>query len=57
MKLFGQSQQQGLSIVPLNYTSKTAERSLKSGCVKVKSFTTNAQFRRKRTPTARLKEL
>lgn len=56
MKLFGESQQQGLSIIPLELYIKRAEQSSKSGFARAKSSMTSALLRQKRLQTDRLSE-
>lgn len=54
MKLFGESQQQGLSIIPLELYIKKAEQSFRLVCVKAKSFMTSVLLPPKNLPTERL---
>ncbi len=54
MKLFGASQQQGLSIIPLRLYIFKGRAKLEIGLCKGKNFTISVQFKQKKTPTVQL---
>ena len=54
MKLFGASQQQGLSIIPLKLYIFKGRAKLEIGLCKGKKLTISVQFKQKRIPTVQL---